>query len=27
MLNTFYLIVALEGRSQGRMKLRRHKSC
>jgi hypothetical protein len=27
MLNTFYLIIALEGRSQGRMKQRRRKSC
>jgi hypothetical protein len=27
MLNTFYLIIASEGRSQGRMKQRRHKSC
>jgi hypothetical protein len=27
MLNTFYLIIATEGRSQGRMKQRRHKSC
>jgi hypothetical protein len=26
-LNTFYLIIASEGRSQGRMKQRRHKSC
>jgi hypothetical protein len=27
MLNTFYLIIASEGRSQGRMKQRRYKSC
>jgi hypothetical protein len=27
MLNTFYLIIASEGRSQGRMKQRRRKSC
>jgi hypothetical protein len=27
MLNTLYPIVALEERSQGRMKQRRHKSC
>jgi hypothetical protein len=27
MLNTFYLIIASEGRSYGRMKQRRHKSC
>jgi hypothetical protein len=27
MLNTFYLIIASEGRSQARMKQRRHKSC
>jgi hypothetical protein len=27
MLNAFYRIIALEGRSQGRMKKRRHKSC
>jgi hypothetical protein len=26
-LNTFYLIVTLEGRSQGRMKRRRRKRC
>jgi hypothetical protein len=27
MLNTFYLFIASEGRNQGRMKQRRHKSC
>jgi hypothetical protein len=27
MLNTFYIIIASKGRSQGRMKQRRHKSC
>jgi hypothetical protein len=27
MLNTFYLIITSEGRSQGRMKERRHKRC
>jgi hypothetical protein len=27
MLNTFYLIIASEGRSQGRIKQKRHKSC
>jgi hypothetical protein len=27
MLNTFYLNIPSEGRSQGRMKQRRHKCC
>jgi hypothetical protein len=27
MLNTFYLFITSEGRSQGRLKQRRHKSC
>jgi hypothetical protein len=27
MLNTFYLVIGSRGRSQGRMKRRRHKSC